>query len=54
MTSYDRFPVPVTGEELKTSGDAGDAGETCWMLWRRATLCSQACYLWYLPFWQKM
>jgi len=37
-------------EELKTSGDAG---KTRWMLWRQATLCSQACYLWHLAFQQK-
>jgi len=38
-------------EALRTSGDAG---ETRWMLWRRATLCGQACYLRYLPFRQKI
>jgi len=37
-------------EVLKTSGDAGDAGESCWMLWKRA----QACYLWSLLLRQKM
>jgi len=43
-------------EALKTSGDAGDTGDTGesrWMLWRRATPCGQACYLWSLPLRQK-
>ena len=38
-------------EALKTSGDAG---ETCWMLWRRATWCGQARYLGSIPLQQKV
>jgi len=43
----------VKREALKTSGDAGDADKTRWMLWRQATPCIKACCLWSLPLWQK-